>query len=85
MNMAAFAESEFLKIVRRNIKPAYRRAVRLDAELRADLDLDSIGVIAIMMVIEQETKLPVFALDPTIGEVTTLRDLMRLITRHGRA
>jgi acyl carrier protein len=85
MNMAGFAENEFLEIVRRNIKPAYRRAVRLDAELRADLDLDSIGVIAIMMVIEQETKLPVFELDPAIGEVTTLRDLMHLITRHNRA
>jgi acyl carrier protein len=75
-------ENGFLEIVRRNVKPAYRRAVRLDARLRADLDLDSVGIIAIMIAIEEETQLPVFELDPTIGEVTTLRDLMQLITRH---
>jgi acyl carrier protein len=77
-------ENGFLEIVRRNVKPAYRRAVRLDARLGADLDLDSVGIIAIMMAIEEETKLPIFELDPTIGEVTTLRDLMQLITRHKR-
>lgn len=75
-------ESRFLEIVRRNVKPAKRGAVSLDASLQTDLDLNSIGVIAIMMALENETKLPVFELDPTIGEISTLRDLMCLITRH---
>lgn len=77
-------ENACLDIVRRNVKPAYRRAVRLDARLGADLDLDSVGVIALMMAIENETKLPVFELDPMIGEVATLGDLIQLITRHRR-
>lgn len=75
-------EAQFLDIVRRNVKPARRRAVRPEAKLRGDLGLDSLGVITIMMVIEQETKLPVFEIDPTIGEISTLRDLMRLIARQ---
>ena len=72
----------FLEIVRRNVKPEYRGAVSLDARLRADLDLDSIGVIAVLMALESETKLPVFELDPTIGEINTLRDLLCLILQH---
>ncbi len=50
--------------------------------MREDLDLDSLGVIAIMMAIEQETKLPVFEIDPNVGDVTTLRDLLELINRQ---
>ncbi len=72
-------EGVFLDIVRRNIKPAYRGAVGPAARLRDDLGLDSLGVIAIMMAIERETGLPVFEIDPTIGDVTTLRDLLGLI------
>jgi acyl carrier protein len=75
-------ESRFLDIVRRNVKPAHRRAVAPEARLREDLDLDSLGVIAIMMALEQETQLPVFDIDPNFGDVITLRDLLQLIDRQ---
>ena len=78
-------EDQFLDIVRRTVKPRHRRAVRLEARLHSDLGLDSLGVITLMLAIQQETKLPVFEIDPTIGEVSTLRDLMRLITRQDPA
>jgi acyl carrier protein len=75
-------EGRFLDIVRRHVKPAYRGAVAPEAALRDDLGLDSLGVIAIMLAVEQETKLPVFEIDPTVGDVTTLRDLLALLTRR---
>jgi acyl carrier protein len=78
-------EGRFLDIVRRHVKPAYRDAVAPGAGLREDLGLDSLGVIAIMMAVEQETKLPVFEIDPTIGNVTTLRDLLALLTPRAPA
>ena len=74
-------ESRFLDIVRRNVKPAFRGVVGPEARLRDDLGLDSLGVIAVMMAVEQDTGLAVFEIDPTIGDVTTLRDLMGLLAR----
>ncbi len=74
-------ESRFLDIVRRNVKPAVRAAVGPEARLRDDLGLDSLGVIAVMMAVEQDTGLAVFEIDPMIGDVTTLRDLMGLFAR----
>jgi acyl carrier protein len=84
-DIVSLREEQFLEIVRRNVKSSARRAVTLDARLRDDLSLDSLGVITIMMAIEQETRLPVFEIDPMVGEINTLRDLMRLITRGGPA
>lgn len=75
-------EERFLDIVRRNVKRPYRRAVSLDATLREDLHLNSLGVVMVMTAIERETGLPVFAALPGIGEIITLRDLMQLITRQ---
>jgi acyl carrier protein len=76
-------EDQFLDIVRRNVRAPYRRAVRLDATLYDDLHLDSLGIITIMMAIEQETKLPVFDMDATLENIATIRDLMRLVIRAG--
>jgi acyl carrier protein len=82
--MPAF-EEQILDIVRSSVKPPLRQAVRMEARLRDDLGLDSLGMIKLLMAIEERTKLPVFEIDSSAGEISTLRDLARLISRAGTA
>jgi acyl carrier protein len=75
--------TQILDIVRRNVERQNRDAVRADALLNADLDMDSLKVLSTFLAIEQELQLVVRWDSPDIGEIKTVDDVIRFVTGSG--
>ena len=77
------AAKRILDIFRRAVGRRLRDAVRLDARLNADLDMDSLKVISTVLAIEQELRIPVRWDSPGAAEIRTVGDVIRFVTRAG--
>ena len=77
------ATERILDIFRRVVGRRLRDAVRPEARLNADLDMDSLKVISTVLAIEQELRIPVCWDVSGTGEITTVADVIRFVTRAG--
>ncbi len=76
------ATEQILDVFRRAVGRRLRHAVRLDARLQADLDMDSLKVISTVLAIEQELRIPVRWDANGVGEIKTVGDVIRFVTRR---
>ena len=76
------AIEQILDVFRRAVSRRLRGAVRLDARLQADLDMDSLKIISTVLAIEQELRIPVCWEAAGTGEIGTVGDVIRFLTQH---
>jgi acyl carrier protein len=74
-----------LAIFRSRVKRPLRRAVRPEAELYADLDMDSLSVLSALLAVEQELGLALAWDSPLTGEVRTVADIIVFVARSRAA
>ena len=49
------------------------------ARLQSDLDLDSLGVVTVLLVAEEEMRVRIFPIEFETGEIRTVRDVIDLV------
>ena len=72
-------EDELLEIFRRSVKKRNRARVRPDARLKADLDLDSLGVVTALLAAEEELGVRIFPIESETGEIRTIQDVINFV------
>ncbi len=76
------AIEQILDVFRRAVSRRLRGAVRLDARLQADLDMDSLKVISTVLAIEQELRIRVCWEATGAGEIRTVGDVIAFVTQR---
>jgi acyl carrier protein len=72
-------EDRLLEIFRRSVKKRYRTRVQPGARLQADLDLDSLGVVTVLLMAEEELRVRIFPVESETGEIRTIQDVANLV------
>jgi len=70
---------QVVDIFRLKVKKKFRDRVALDARIQADLGLDSLGILSIMLVAEQELGIAVFPLQADVDEIRTVGDIVKVV------
>ena len=72
-------EDQLLEIFRRSVRKRYRDRVRPEARLQTDLDLDSLGVVTVLLAAEEEMGTRIFPIESETGEIRTVQDVINLV------
>jgi acyl carrier protein len=72
-------EDQLLEIFRRSVRKRYRDRVRPEARLQTDLDLDSLGVVTVLLAAEEELRARIFPIESETGEIRTVQDVINLV------
>ena len=71
--------AQVVNIFRRTVKKKYRDRVGLEAELQADLDMDSLAILSTMLSAEGELGVTIFPLQADVAEIRTVGDIVGVI------
>ena len=78
-------QSRLLDVLRRHVKKPLRAAIGVNARFQADLDMDSLNILVVVLEVEKDLNLSIGWDTASVNEIGTVADLVKFLSRTSQA